>query len=47
MMGVKDGNPEHSGIIPYAFEHIDGFIYDCPNKNSTMKFLVRCSYLQI
>jgi len=47
MMGVKDGNPDHRGIIPNAFEHIYGFIDDCPNNNSTMKFLVRCSYLEI
>ena len=46
-MGVKDGDPEHRGIIPNAFEHIFGFIDDCPSNNSTMKFLVRCSYLEI
>ena len=29
MMGVKDGDPDHRGIIPNAFEHIFGFIDDC------------------
>jgi Kinesin motor domain len=47
MMGVKDADAEHRGIIPNAFEHIFGFIDDCPNNKSTMKFLVRCSYLEI
>jgi hypothetical protein len=46
MMGVKDGGPEHRGIIPNAFDHIFGFIDQCPN-SSSMKFLVRCSYLEI
>ena len=45
MMGVKDGDPDHRGIIPNAFEHIFGFIDDCQKTN--MKFLVRCSYLEI
>ncbi len=49
MMGVKDADAENRGIIPNAFDHIFGFIDDCPtnNPNSTMKFLVRCSYLEI
>ena len=44
MMGYKD-SPEERGIIPNAFEHIFGFI-DQSNNNG-MKFLVRCSYLEI
>ncbi len=44
MMGYKD-NPEERGIIPNAFEHIFGFIDQVGN--SGMKFLVRCSYLEI
>jgi kinesin family protein 3/17 len=50
MMGVKDQGPEHRGIIPNAFEHIFGFIDQCPiseNGKPKMKFLVRCSYLEI
>lgn len=31
MMGVKDQGPEHRGIIPNAFDHIFGFIDECPN----------------
>lgn len=46
MMGLKDQGPEHRGIIPNAFDHIFGFIDECPNQNK-MKFLVRCSYLEI
>ena len=46
MMGLKDQGPEHRGIIPNAFDHIFGFIDQCPNQNN-MKFLVRCSYLEI
>lgn len=48
MMGIKDGGPEHRGIIPNAFDHIFGFIDQCPNTSSgQMKFLVRVSYLEI
>ncbi len=47
-MGIKDGPPEHRGIIPNAFDHIFGFIDQCPSTTSgQMKFLVRCSYLEI
>ena len=44
MMGYKD-NPAERGIIPNAFEHIFGFI-DQSDANM-IKFLVRCSYLEI
>lgn len=47
MMGLKDAGPEERGIIPNAFDHIFGFIDQCPNNGGTMKFLVRCSYLEI
>ena len=30
MMGAKEAGPEHIGIIPNAFEHIFGFIDQCP-----------------
>ncbi len=47
-MGIKDGPPENRGIIPNAFDHIFGFIDQCPSTSSgQMKFLVRCSYLEI
>ena len=44
MMGLKD-NPEERGIIPNAFEHVFGFIDQSDQK--TIRFLVRCSYLEI
>ena len=44
MMGYKD-DPAERGIIPNAFEHIFGFIDQADTK--TVKFLVRCSYLEI
>ena len=44
MMGYKD-DPAERGIIPNAFEHIFGFI-DQSDANM-IKFLVRCSYLEI
>ena len=44
MMGLKDV-PEERGIIPNAFEHIFGYIDSVGNKG--IKFLVRCSYLEI
>lgn len=43
MLGVPS-NPELRGIIPNCFAHIFGFIDE---KNQDMKFLVRCSYLEI
>jgi kinesin family protein 3/17 len=46
MMGLKDAGPDQRGIIPNAFEHIFGYIDSGPN-SGTMKFLVRCSYLEI
>ena len=45
MMGIKDGPADQRGIIPNAFEHIFGFIDSCNTGN--IKFLVRCSYLEI
>jgi chromosomal replication initiation ATPase DnaA len=43
MMGIP-GNADLAGIIPKCFSHI----YDFINSNMTdMKFLVRCSYLEI
>lgn len=44
MMGYKD-DPAERGIIPNAFEHIFGFIGEADTNK--MKFLVRCSYLEI
>ncbi|CDW81221.1 kinesin motor domain containing protein [Stylonychia lemnae] len=44
MMGYKD-DPAERGIIPNAFEHIFGYIDQADTK--TIKFLVRCSYLEI
>lgn len=43
MLGVPD-DPNLRGIIPNCFAHIFGFIDE---KNDGMKFLVRCSYLEI
>ena len=43
MLGVP-GDPELRGIIPNCFAQIFGFIDE---KNCDMKFLVRCSYLEI
>lgn len=43
MMGIP-GDANLAGIIPNCFSHIFGFI----NSNTAdMKFLVRCSYLEI
>jgi kinesin family protein 3/17 len=38
------GTPDSPGIIPGCFKHIFGFI---DGNTSGMKFLVRCSYLEI
>ena len=38
------GTPEDPGIIPGCFKHIFSFI---DGNTSGMKFLVRCSYLEI
>ena len=43
MLGVPN-DPNLRGIIPNCFAHIFGFIDE---KNNDMKFLVRCSYLEI
>ena len=43
MLGVPS-DPDQRGIIPNCFAHIFGFIDE---KNDGMKFLVRCSYLEI
>ena len=43
MLGLPD-DPNLRGIIPNCFAHIFGFIDE---KNDGMKFLVRCSYLEI
>lgn len=43
MLGIP-GDPKLRGIIPSCFEHIYSFIEE---KNDGMKFLVRCSYLEI
>ena len=43
MLGVPE-DPNLRGIIPNCFAHIFGFIDE---KNDGMKFLVRCSYLEI
>jgi len=43
MLGVPS-DPNLRGIIPNCFAHIFGFIDE---KNQGMKFLVRCSYLEI
>lgn len=43
MLGVPN-DPNLRGIIPNCFAHIFGFIDE---KNDGMKFLVRCSYLEI
>ena len=37
-------DPKEAGIIPNCFSHIFGFIDE---KEKEMKFLVRCSYLEI
>lgn len=42
MMGVEDP-PENNGIIPRAFGHI----FDHVAVNTTIKYLVRASYLEI
>ena len=38
------GQPDNPGIIPGCFKHIFGYI---DGNTSGMKFLVRCSYLEI
>ena len=43
MMGLPDN--ENKGIIPKAFDHVYGCIDD--DKNSSKKFLVRCSFIEI
>lgn len=43
MLGVP-GDQDLRGIIPNCFAHIFGFIDE---KSNDMKFLVRCSYLEI
>jgi len=43
MLGVAN-DPNLRGIIPNCFSHIFGYIDE---KGSDMKFLVRCSYLEI
>jgi len=43
MLGVP-GDKELQGIIPNCFETIFGFIDE---KAAEMKFLVRCSYLEL
>ena len=43
MLGVPE-NPDLRGIIPNCFAQIFGFIDE---SHSGMKFLVRCSYLEI
>ena len=43
MMGLPDN--ENKGIIPKAFNHVYGCIND--DKNSSKKFLVRCSFIEI
>ena len=43
MLGIP-GDPAQRGIIPNCFAQIFGFIDE---KNDGMKFLVRCSYLEI
>ena len=43
MLGIPS-DPQMRGIIPNCFAHIFGFIDE---KNAEMKFLVRCSYLEI
>ncbi len=42
MMGVEDP-PENRGIIPRAFQHI----FDHIGVNTSVKYLVRASYLEI
>jgi len=44
MIGLKDNKTE-KGIIPNAFDHIFGY-FDSQD-NSSKKFLIRCSYLEI
>lgn len=44
MMGYKD-DPSERGIIPNAFEHI--FTCIDSQENKEIKYLVRCSYLEI
>jgi hypothetical protein len=44
MVGPDKRDPELKGVIPNAFTHIFGAI---DNKQENMKFLVRCSYLEI
>ena len=43
MMGVP-GDPKLQGIIPNCFSQIFSYIDE---KQQDMKFLVRCSYLEI
>ena len=43
MLGIPN-DPVQRGIIPNCFAKIFGFIDE---KNTDMKFLVRCSYLEI
>jgi hypothetical protein len=44
MIGLKIEKSEH-GIIPNAFDHIFGYFDD--KDNTSKKFLIRCSYLEI
>ena len=44
MIGVKNNKAE-KGIIPNAFDHIFGY-FDAQD-NTSKKFLIRCSYLEI
>jgi len=44
MIGLKSNKAEH-GIIPNAFDHIFGYFDD--QNNTSKKFLIRCSYLEI
>jgi kinesin family protein 3/17 len=44
MVGEKS-NPENCGVIPNAFSHIFGFIDS--NAQENIKYLVRCSYIEI
>lgn len=44
MIGLKNNKAE-KGIIPNAFDHIFGY-FDAQD-NSSKKFLIRCSYLEI
>lgn len=44
MEGPRKASKDEQGIIPNAFQHIFDYIM-C--NDSTAKFLVRCSYLEI